>query len=342
MVLDVRLVDHHARAGEPPAAPEPMSRSTPPGPIGGCALRARCIQRRLGILQVLAGHEALGNQRLTALVLRACTRLVGFRVVDLGAGARDVGAPHRQHRARHALARVQLPHHAHGIAERRFGGLEARLCVGAVELHQRLPLLHELGIVGVNRDDRAAHLRRHLHDVAAHIGVVGEDAAALEHSPVTEGTQPCERRDAKHRQHPAPAAYRRRGRRSRGPRRARLRRGLHGLGRRRSVHVRYLRPPRARGDGRCGAPARHPLRNHRAVRAISPAGPRAGANPRPTARPRAAGAESRPAEAGARPCAVPWRSTPGRHRRRSSSLLARRIKPFASNPSDNRVMCGLD
>ena len=263
MVLDVRLVDHHARAGELLLRLSQCRGRLRQGRLGGCSLRARCIQRRLGILQVLAGHEALGNQRLTALVLRGCTRLVGFRAVDLGARARDVGAPHRQHRARHALARVQLPHRAHGIAERRFGGLEARLCVGAVELHQRLPLVHELSVVGVNRDDRAAHLRRHLYDVAAHIGVVGEDAAALEHSPVAERTEPCERRDAKHRQHPAPAAYRRRGRRSRGPRRARLRRGLHGLGRRRSVHARlpqaatraWRRPLRRTGSSPAAEPS---------------------------------------------------------------------------------------
>ncbi len=61
---------------------------------------------------------------------------------------------------------------AHGARELRLGLLQRHLGVGAVQPHQLVAGLDEIGVVGAHRDHRAGDLRRHLHDVAADIGVV--------------------------------------------------------------------------------------------------------------------------------------------------------------------------
>ncbi len=67
----------------------------------------------------------------------------------------------------------QVAHLANRFRQLRFGLVQRHLCILLVQPHERLPGLHELRVVGPDRDDGSVNLRRDLHHVAAHVGVIG-------------------------------------------------------------------------------------------------------------------------------------------------------------------------
>ena len=59
------------------------------------------------------------------------------------------------------------------LTRSRFGLIQRHAGIGGIEHDQGLAGLDEVRVVGLDGDDGAAQLRRHLHDVRLHVGVVG-------------------------------------------------------------------------------------------------------------------------------------------------------------------------
>jgi len=73
--------------------------------------------------------------------------------------------------------------------------IQRHLGVGAVEAHQGLSGLDELGVIGADRNYRPGDLRRDLDDVAAYVGVIGRLVIAQHLRPV----EAVPERDGEHR-----------------------------------------------------------------------------------------------------------------------------------------------
>ena len=80
--------------------------------------------------------------------------------------------------------RVKIADLPHRLRELAFGLVEGHPGIGRVELHQRRAGLHEVGVVGGDRDHRAGNLGSDLDDVAVHIGIVGGFGVAERDRPV--------------------------------------------------------------------------------------------------------------------------------------------------------------
>jgi hypothetical protein len=160
-------------------------------------LLARCLDRRLGgdepglgggelrrdVVELLAADGAALHQR------RAPGDVV-LRAQHLAARARRIGLARRDLRLQGAVVDEQRPHLAHRLGQLRLGLLEPDLRVGAVERDERLAGLHVVGVVGMDCDHGAGDLRRHLDDVALHVGVVGALVVVQHKQPVQAPGQP--------------------------------------------------------------------------------------------------------------------------------------------------------
>ena len=131
---------------------------------GERALRRR--QLGLGMAELLAADGAGGDQR-------PAPRQVVLRPRHVALQPRRVGLPQRHLRLQRGVGGEGGAHLAHRLRELRLGLVERHLRIGRVEPDQRLAGLHVIGVVGLDREHRAADLRRDLHQVALHIGVVG-------------------------------------------------------------------------------------------------------------------------------------------------------------------------
>ncbi|MNL31006.1 hypothetical protein D3C87_1527740 [compost metagenome] len=126
---------------------------------------ARGAHRLLRVDQFLARDRAYLRQRRPA-------RRVFLRARQIHLAQLHIGAVLPGHRE---LA-AHLPHTARQL---RAGGIQRQLSVHAVHLHQDGARLDHVGIVGADRRHHAAHLRRHLHHIALHVGVLGGHPAAV-------------------------------------------------------------------------------------------------------------------------------------------------------------------
>ncbi len=136
------------------------------GTVGGRALRDRVIYF---FAADGAGREqrfATGDVILRARKIAARTGKVRFPLRDLRPQRREVG--------------IQSAHFAYGLRELRFGLFNGHARVGGIEFHERLAGGNKVGVVGVDRQHRAADLRRDLHNVGLHIRVVGAFVSAGE------------------------------------------------------------------------------------------------------------------------------------------------------------------
>ncbi|WP_429837936.1 hypothetical protein [Burkholderia gladioli] len=68
---------------------------------------------------------------------------------------------------------IEAAHAAHRLRQVRLGRLQRNRRVGGIELDQRLADADRLRVVRVHGDHGAGDLRRDLHHVAVHVGVVG-------------------------------------------------------------------------------------------------------------------------------------------------------------------------
>jgi hypothetical protein len=159
MLLDARAFGQHLVRGELLARRDDR----------GLGRRDRALRRaqlRRHVVVFLAADRAGGEQRLAP-------RHVALRLDHVALQPRHVGLAQRDLRLEGGVVGVQGAHLAHRLRELRLGLLERDLRVGGVEPHQHLAGLDEVGVVGVDREHRPAHLRRDLDQVALHIGVVG-------------------------------------------------------------------------------------------------------------------------------------------------------------------------
>ena len=121
---------------------------------------------RGGVIELFLADRAGGHQRQAARYVVLSTR-------QIAPGARQFGFAQGDLRLERAVVSVERAHFAHRLRELRLGLVERNLGVGRIELDEQLPGLHVVGVVGVDRDHRAADLRSELHHVALHVGVVG-------------------------------------------------------------------------------------------------------------------------------------------------------------------------
>ena len=194
----------------------------------------RAVELGLHVLQLLLRDGAARDQRRAALV-------VVLSADQRGAGLDGVGLARHHVGRQRAVVGVHGPHFAHRLRELRFGLIERDPGVARIEHDEVLSLPDDIGVVGVDGDDRAGDLRRDLDDVAGDVGVVGRlEVAADEEVPdaVADAGEDDPARD--HQQQAVPAARVR-------ARRLRRRRGRRGS--RRSGH---LRGRAGRRDGHRG------------------------------------------------------------------------------------------
>ncbi len=163
----------------------------------GRELLLRRDQRRLGarervarMLQLFAGDRTGAREALAARrgprVARATSAL---RMLDRRPELRG--------------RREQSAHLAHRLGELRVGLLERDSRIGRIELHQRLPRVDELRVVGGDADHGARDLRRDLHDVAAHVRIVGGLRVAQRDRPVAAVAEGDQRERAEDDREPA-------------------------------------------------------------------------------------------------------------------------------------------
>ncbi len=138
--------------------------------VADCAAASAALRR--GELRRDVVELFLADRAGARPAARAARRRPGRAATSLCARA-DVGLAGGDLRLQRAVVDVHRAHLAHRLRELRLGLLERDLRVGRIELDQRLAGLDEVGVVGVDRDDGARDLRRHLDDVALHVGVVG-------------------------------------------------------------------------------------------------------------------------------------------------------------------------
>ncbi|CPO10461.1 Uncharacterised protein [Bordetella pertussis] len=134
------------------------------------------LERGLGVQDFLAADAARLGQRLAPLQ-------VALGALQVGLGARDLGLPHVDVGGQGVVLDVERADLAHRLGQARLGLLQRHVGVGRIQPHQRLARRHGLGVVGLDGDDGAGHLRRDLHQVAVDIGVVGALEVRAEQRP---------------------------------------------------------------------------------------------------------------------------------------------------------------
>ena len=122
------------------------------------------------VRELFLGDGAVRQQSAAALqvLIRGALRL--FTLVDL--------------RAQLLALRKQAAHLADRAGEIRFGIGHGDFRIGGIEREQRLPRLHALGVIDVQRQHRAGDLARHLHHVAVDVGIVGGFVVPAVEEPV--------------------------------------------------------------------------------------------------------------------------------------------------------------
>ena len=127
--------------------------------LGGVERGLRALHGVAGVRDFFLRHGAgLGDRHAAAQVVLS---------------ARQIGLAHCDLRLILVVVGEQAAHLAHRLAEIRFGLLQRDARIGRVQHDDRVARLDGLRVVGVDRDDRAGHLRRDLHDVAVDVRVVG-------------------------------------------------------------------------------------------------------------------------------------------------------------------------
>jgi hypothetical protein len=132
-------------------------------------LLQRHVQRGLGVVDgaarmrhVFARDHMVGRQRRAARQVFLGALQGDAALVDHGVQLLDV--------------RIALALLAHGRAQARLGLGQVHFGVGRIEADDLGAGLDQLGLVGADLDHAAGHLRGHVDEVAAHVGVVGLDA----------------------------------------------------------------------------------------------------------------------------------------------------------------------
>ncbi len=142
----------------------------------GLGLAAGAGELRLHFLQGVAGVlEFLGRDGAGAGELLASGEVLF--------GARQGCLAGRDDGVEGTVRAEQRCHFPHRLREFGFGLLQREAGVGVVDFDQCLTGLDEIGVVGVDGDDGAGDLRRHLDDVAGDIGVVGVHLEAADAVP---------------------------------------------------------------------------------------------------------------------------------------------------------------
>ncbi len=167
--LDRGVVGDDRARGQRFAGGELLLRGFHPGLRGG-QRGLGGLQGNLCLPQFLSAHRA-GTRQLLAAAQRI------LRLGYIGLRDADIGLPHGNLGSQGAVVGKAHPHLTHRLRQQGLGLLQRHMGVGAIELHQRLAGLDQLGIVGVDGGHRAAHLRRDLHQIALHIGVIGVGVA---------------------------------------------------------------------------------------------------------------------------------------------------------------------
>lgn len=142
--------------------------------LGQAGLRG--LQRGFGVQDFLAADAAGLGQLLAAAD-------VALGAGQLGLGAHDVGAAQVDVGGQRIVLHVIGADLAHGLGQLGLGLLQRHVGVGGIETHQRLAGAHGFGVVGLDGDDGAGHLRRDLHQIAVHVGVVGVFEMGAEQGP---------------------------------------------------------------------------------------------------------------------------------------------------------------
>ena len=126
---------------------------------------------------VFLRHRAAGHQR------RAAGQVVGG-ALHLTLQALQLGLALADLRGQRGITGIQRAGLAHRLRQLRLGVGAGQPRIGGVQPQQRLAGLHHVGIVGQDGHHGAAHLRRDLHHVALHVGVVGGFNLAQRQRPV--------------------------------------------------------------------------------------------------------------------------------------------------------------
>ena len=171
----VRVVGHGGALGQRLVGRQLGAR----GGQRGAGLRQaglRGLQRGLGVQDLLAADAARLGQLLAASD-------VALGAGQFGLGALDVGLAQVDVSGQRVVLDVERADLAHGLRQLGLGLLQGDLRVGRVDAHQRLAGGDGLGVVGLDGHHGAGHLRRDLHQVAVHVGVVGAFEVGAEQGP---------------------------------------------------------------------------------------------------------------------------------------------------------------
>ncbi len=137
---------------------------------GQCAIRCELLLR--GVDRCLRGLHRVAGVR--DFFLRHGARLRdGQAATQVVLGLRQVGLAQRDLRAVLVVVDEQAAHLAYRLREVGFRLLQRDLRIGRVEHDQRVAGLDRLRVVRLHGDHGAGDLRRDLHDVAVHVGIVG-------------------------------------------------------------------------------------------------------------------------------------------------------------------------
>ena len=121
---------------------------------------------RARMRQLLARHRAAAGQALAARQVLLGRGQLGLRAARVGLAQAHLGIER-------AVVGIQRAHLAHRLAQRGLGLRQRQVGIGAVQLDQGRASLDAVGLVGIDGRHRATDLRRDLHHVALHVGVVG-------------------------------------------------------------------------------------------------------------------------------------------------------------------------
>ena len=184
MGFDRSVVHQHLGAGA--LCPGLADRGA--GLFNGCpdtvALRNGGVQRGLCRLQGFGGNIFLAEKGLASGVFLLGATYLGFHAFDFGTGALQVGRALCDQCLRLVVVRVEAAHRPHCVGQIRLGQLQLYLGIGGIELHQRLALLDQVGVIGRDADDCAGNLRGDLDNIAPNVGVIGGHVPAPVNEPI--------------------------------------------------------------------------------------------------------------------------------------------------------------
>ena len=157
----------------------------------GGDVRARRGHRIAGMRELFGGNGAVRDQSAAALQVIVRGSFCLFALIDL--------------RTQFLALREQAAHLAHGAGQIRFGVGLGDLRIRRIELQQRLPGLHELRVIHVQRHHGAGNFAGHLHHVAVDVGVVGGLVIAAVEEPVAPVAEAAEHDDGAQAEQPQAA-----------------------------------------------------------------------------------------------------------------------------------------